>query len=222
MMKIGLNSLTVNNDITILNGVSALIDMYECSKPFYLEHKDVINKLDIPCDTMSSLITGTYDLHDAAGKKSFMHEFEETMQIAKDLGTTKLMFGLARYRTNINDDALKFFDELVDITNDNNLILMYEAISPKLYTNKFICNHKELINYTDQHKLKGIHVDFGTILAENESFVEIAKQGNVINIHFPFGEEDLSEVSGYNISIENYTGNKLTYDDVIDYLLDIR
>jgi len=46
---------------------------------------------------------------------------------------------------------------------------MYEAISK----DPFISSHKELIEFSKRLGIDGIHVDFGTILQNNEDFKEI-------------------------------------------------
>lgn len=130
------------------------------------------------------------------------------------------MFGLARYRQEMNSDKLKFFKELREVAKDRDKILLFEAISS--YGNKFLTNHKELIEFSEEINLSGIHVDFGTLRDCHESFTEISKQINVINIHFPYGEYNTTEVENFDISIENYTNKKLSVNDLADYFSKIK
>lgn len=223
-MKIGVNSFTVNNDIDILKSLrhSGLIDTYECSKYFYKKYSYCIDKLDIPCETFSSLITKDYDINDDVDWFLFIEEFEETIKMAKDVGATKLMFGLSRFRNNLTNNHYELFGTLVNIAKQNNMTLLYEAISPKLFKNDFLRTHDELIEYSIAHDIDSIHVDFGTLRSNGESFGNIADKIKVSNIHFPYGELDISEVKNHDISIENYNNKKLSVYDIADYLRKIK
>ena len=65
-MKIGINSYTANNNFELIDSLyqDGLIDMYECSKHFYKKNRYHINKLQVPCETFSSLIVEDYDITD--------------------------------------------------------------------------------------------------------------------------------------------------------------
>ena len=62
MAKIGLNSMTFNNDINILKNLKKDIDTYECTKPFLLQNYLKLLDIGIECQTFSSLIVNEYDL----------------------------------------------------------------------------------------------------------------------------------------------------------------
>lgn len=186
----------------------------------YLNNKNVLRNLNIRCDTFGSLVTGDYNLDTVEGRIGFFNEFLETISFADDIGAYKLMFGLARYRQEMDSDKLKFFKELREVAKDRDKILLFEAISS--YGNKFLTNHKELIEFSKEINLSGIHVDFGTLRDCHESFTEISKQINVINIHFPYGEYNTTEVENFDISIENYTNKKLSVNDLVDYFSKIK
>lgn len=219
-MKIGINSYTANNNFELIDSLyqDGLIDMYECSKHFYKKNRYHINKLQVPCETFSSLIVGEYDLTDNFEFFLFVEEFEETIKMAKDVGATKLMFGLAKYRTNLSSNHHELFNMLVDIAKNNGMTLLYEAISPDLHKNEFITNHDELIKFSREHGINEIHVDFGTLRSNNENFRDIAKKIKISNIHFPYGEFSLDEVKDHDISIENYSSEILSAERLSDYL----
>lgn len=218
MAKIGLNSLTFNNDISILRNVKNLIDTCEYTKKFYLDNSIELHKLDIKCDTISSLIINQYNLLDPYDRNKFDAELSDTCNIAKDIGASKLMFGMARFRKVINQDIMKFFEQMYYKCNDSGLELMFEAISPKSFENNWLKNHTELIDFSKKIGAKGIHVDFGTIINENENFESISNKYNIINIHYPFGKDIQSIINNYDISFENYTNKKISENDIIKYL----
>ena len=94
--------------------------------------------------------------------------------------------------------------------------LLYEAIS----NSKFLPNHKELIKFTKEHNLDGIHVDFGTLINENESLEDLAKETNILNIHAPFGL--IIKNIPFDISYENYTKKSLTEKEIKEFLEQIK
>lgn len=210
-MKIGINSLTFNNDFSVLQKIKPFIDTLEPTKRFYLENPQLI-KENIPMETMGSLIVGDYDLTNINDRKSFINELKETCTMCEDLGISKMMFGMSRFRKSPN---LKFFEELYYICKDKNKILMYEAISK----DPFISSHKELIEFSKRLGIDGIHVDFGTILQNNEDFKEIEKSYNILNIHFPFG---MQPNINHNISLENYSGTKLSQKEIENWLKNLK
>ena len=216
MAKIGLNSMTFNNDINILKNLKKDIDTYECTKPFLLQNYLKLLDIGIECQTFSSLIVNEYDLTNKSDRCRFLKEFKETCILANDLGCSKLMFGMERFRKVINDDILKFFVELLDVAKDYNMKLLYEAIS----NSKFLPNHKELIKFTKEHNLDGIHVDFGTLINENESLEDLAKETNILNIHAPFGL--IIKNIPFDISYENYTKKSLTEKEIKEFLDQIK
>jgi len=217
MCKIGINSLTFNNDINILKNIKDLIDTCEYTKKFYLDNSKELSKINVKCDVLSSLVINQYDLLNPEDRNKFTVELRDTCNIAKDIGVTKLMFGMARFRKNINNDIVNFFEQLYHQCEDMGLLLMFEAISPKCYENNWLKNHSELISFSKKINAPGIHVDFGTILNENECFSDISNKYNIVNVHYPFGK-DITEIRGYDISLENYTNKKLTEEEIIQYL----
>lgn len=219
---IGVNGLTINNSVDTLLTLYAegLIDTYECNRRMYLDNRNILSNCNIKCDTFGSLITGNYDLDTIDGRLKFFNEFLETIDFADDIGATKLMFGLARYRQSINETKLKFFKDLIEVSKKRGKILLFEAISS--YGNKFLTNHKELIDFSIKNNIKGIHVDYGTLRDCHESFTDISSHFKVLNIHFPYGEYNTADVKNFDISIENYTNQKLTITELSKYLEIIR
>lgn len=210
-MKIGLNSYTFNNDIKILKNIKNLINTIECSKIFYKENYKELEKLNIECQTFNSLIIGNYEL--PRDCSSFKKELKETCLMANDFGVKKLMFGMARFRT---DPGLEnFFIELVEECRNFGLILMFEAIPKNYLNNKWLCNHSELIEFSKRNNIEGIHIDFGTLYKNNESFDKIQSEYNILNIHYPIGK--IIDIN-YNVSLENYTNKKLSEIEIIKCL----
>lgn len=203
---IGINSWSLKNNFEDLVEISSynFFDSYECSKPFFLENYNKLDKLNLKCSCLSSIITGNYDLGIKNDREKFIEEIKESCEISNYLGTNKMMFGLSRFRQNINSDKIKFFKELIFIAKNYDIKLLYEAIP----NDEFIKNHEELINFSKECGLNEIHVDFGTILKNCEDYTEIYKKAKVINIHYPIG--DSKYPFGYpiiydgDLSLENY------------------
>lgn len=214
-MSIGINSLTFNNNISTLRNIRELVDTVECSKSFFRENWRELQRLDIRCETFSSLVAGQYTL--PRDNAAFRTELLETCAMARDAGVRKLMFGMARFRT---DPALApFFAELVCECRARGLILMYEAIPRGYLGNQWLCTHRELIDFTRKNGIQGVHVDFGTIHRNGEHFEEIASQCNVINVHYPFG---IPVTINNDVSLENYTSKKLSEQEIIEWLKTLR
>lgn len=216
-MKIGLNSMTFNNDIEILKNMKTYIDTYECTKLFLLENKQLLD-LDIKCDTFSSLIVGKYDLSKSSDEREFTKEFRETCTMANDLGCTKLMFGMERFRKCIDKDVLDYFVRLIDIAKEYNLSLLYEAITDSL----FLPTHKSLVEFSSKHHLDGVHVDFGTMFSNkyDYSIEDILSKTKILNAHVPFGL--IIKNIPFDVSFENYTKNKLSEKDIKEFLEKLR
>ena len=217
---IGVNGYTINNDVDLLLTLhnAGLISTYECNRQMFITNRQVLRRGVVTCNTFSSLISGNYDISTKQGREDFKKEFCETISFANDVGATKLMFGMARYRTDMTTDKLKFLEELVLLARDMNKVLLYEAIALTLHHNEFLGTHDELIQFSKEHNIGEIHVDYGTLLANSESFNDIASKIKVSNIHFPYGKLDIDEVMGYNISIENYNSVPLTEAEITNYL----
>lgn len=213
MSKIGINTLSINNDFNLLNEVKSLLDTFECSKRFYLENHNRIGKLNLECTVFSSLILGDYDISTFQGRKDFLNEYNETILMAKDLGVTKFMFGLSRFRRLKSTDTISFFKELIEYTKIHDIKLMYEAISPKLYANDFLKNHKELQEFSKECNLDYIHFDYGTARAENEQITDVDLK--IINVHYPFEPINIP----YDVSFE---GSNITKEFLINFLNGIR
>lgn len=192
MLGICTNSL--NNCFDDLLDIQQYLDTFECSKTFYIDNFQKIDRIKLNCSCFNSLILGNYDLTTPSGRKHFVTEFEETCRMANDLNCKKLMFGLLRYRKVINSDITKLFIELIDIANDYKLALLYEALSES----QWITNHSQLIDFSKHHNLPSIHVDFGTLKNEHETFNDL--RYNISNIHYPIGLPIMYD----NVSLENY------------------
>lgn len=223
-MLIGINSFTANNDFNIIKNLKDLnlIDTYECSIPFYNDYYHKLDSLDLQCSALSSIIQGSFDLTKPYDRYHFTSKLLDAIKIAKNIGTNKLMFGLAKYRSIVNNDIIKFFEELFYIAQDENTILLYEAISNKAVNNNFITNHHQLIALYNKLNCNTIHVDFGTLYNEHEIFENIVKQKNVINIHYPIHAGSLKYALNHNISLENYTNTTLSERNIIDLITNLR
>lgn len=196
---IGINTLSVNDDFKSILELQDIFDTYECSKSFYIKNYRYIDILKIPCSCFSSLITGNYDLQTRNGRKDFIHEFKDSCLMSSDIGSNKMMFGLLRYRRFVNDDIIKFFEELVHIARLYGQTLLYEALSEKT-GNKFLKNHKELITFSKLMCIPYIHVDFKTLQLEHECYDKLGYR--IGNVHYPVGYPIVID----NVSLENYDG----------------
>lgn len=198
----GINSWSLKNNFDDLLEISkyGLFESYECAKPFYMANIKRLSKINLKCSCLSSLIVGDYDLSNKLDVNDFILEFKESCLMALDLGAKKMMFGLARLRKNINSDKIKLFKELVYIANDYNLKLLYEAI----HGDGFIKNHDELIDFSKSVGLTEIHVDFNTVMKNNESYDTICNKIKVSNVHYPIGKTLQFCYDRCDISLENY------------------
>lgn len=199
---LGINSWSLKNNFDDLLEISqyGLFESFECAKPFYIANIKRLDKINLKCSCLSSLIVGNYDLSNVFDVNNFILEFKESCLMALDLGAKKMMFGLERLRKNMTLDKVKIFKDLVYIANDYNLKLLYEAI----HSDGFIKNHDELIDFSKSVGLNEIHVDFGTILKNNESYNNICNKIKVSNVHYPIGETLQICYDQCDISLENY------------------
>ena len=199
---LGINSWSLKNDFDDLLEASnyGLFESYECAKPFYMANIKRLSKIDLKCSCLSSLIVGDYDLSNKLSINDFILEFKESCLMALDLGAKKMMFGLSRLRKNMTPDKVKLFKELVYIADSSNLKLLYEAIPG----DEFIKNHDELIDFSKSVGLNEIHVDFNTIMKNNESYNNICNKIKVSNVHYPVGISLRYFSSECDVSLENY------------------
>ena len=199
---LGINSWSLKNNFDDLLEASnyGLFESYECAKPFYMANIKRLSKIDLKCSCLSSLIVGDYDLSNKLSINDFILEFKESCLMALDLGAKKMMFGLSRLRKNMTPDKVKLFKELVYIADSSNLKLLYEAIPG----DEFIKNHDELIDFSKSVGLNEIHVDFNTIMKNNESYNNICNKIKVSNVHYPVGISLRYFSSECDVSLENY------------------
>jgi hypothetical protein len=231
-MKLGLNSTTFNNDTNLLNKLLSenLIQKFEVTKLFYLNNKKYLEKIcdSKNCETFSSLIINDYNLNDVNDRKKFLSEFCETCKMASDLGCSNLMFGMARFRENVNDNIYNFFKQLLYVAKEYNLNLLYEALSNKNTKVNWINNHFELIDFSKNLTDK-IHIDFGTIKNENEDFGLIYDECcrnniKIHNVHYSFADNIIPEIIllDLDISLENYTDKCLDEQEIINKLNELK
>lgn len=199
---LGINSWSLKNNFDDLLETSnyGLFESYECAKPFYMANIKRLSKINLKCSCLSSLIVGDYDLSNKLDINDFILEFKESCLMALDLGAKKMMFGLSRLRKNMTPDKVKLFKELVYIADSSNLKLLYEAIPG----DEFIKNHDELIDFSKSVDLNEIHVDFNTIIKNNESYNNICNKIKVSNAHYPVGIPLRHFSSECDVSLENY------------------
>lgn len=203
---IGINSLSINNDFNALMELQSVFDGYECAKSFYIKNYRYLDLIKIPCTCFSSLVMGNYDLHSAEGRKKFLTEFIESCNMSNDIGSSKMMFGLLRYRKNISDDIIHFFEELVEVAKEHKQMLLFEALSLKT-GNKFLTNHNELIDFSKKMNIPCVHVDFRTLQLEHECMDKLKYA--IGNVHYPIGIPVMLD----NVSLENY--DNFTLDQII-------
>lgn len=197
---IGIATNSIRNNFDILLDIQEYVDCFECSKYFYTEHFKELDKINLPCSCFASLVIGNYDLTYSDDRKRFITEFIDTCKMSNDLNCHKMMFGLLRFRLNVNEDILKLFEELVYIARDNKQTLLYEALSKRIGS-KFLTNHSELIDFSRKHGIESIHVDYKTLTFENEKLGEIPYP--ISNIHYPIG---IPVIIDNDVTLENYEG----------------
>ena len=193
---IGINSLSLNDDFEAFLRFQNYFDGFECSKKFYYENLYNFDKIRIPCTCVSSLVRGNYDLK--TERQKFLMEFIDSCKIANDLDCNKLMFGLLRYRKNVDADTIKFFTELVDVAKSFGCDLLYEALSEKT-GNQFLKTHNELIDFSKENNISSIHVDYKTLELNKEKINLLDYP--ISNFHYPIGIPicvDYASLENYN------------------------
>lgn len=206
---IGICSNSLNNSYSDLIDIQEYFDFYECSKYFYISNFRKIDTVKLPCNCFSSLVAGNYNLNDKNERGLFVKEFVDSCKMSLDLNCHKLMFGLLRFRRQVNQDIYKLFEELCYIAYNYHQVLLYEALSPKV-GNTFIKNHSELIEFSKQHNIPSIHVDYKTLVLEKEKISELNYP--ISNIHYPIG----IPITLDNVALENY--NNLPNNEIKEWL----
>ncbi|MDD2891808.1 MAG: sugar phosphate isomerase/epimerase [Candidatus Gracilibacteria bacterium] len=171
------------------------------------EKKDFLDNLDkynIKPIAMQSLLFGKPELKlfDKEGNGQLFDYLVNLIDFGSDLGIKSLIFGSPKNRIyegilkeEAMDIATDFFRKIGDYANKKGVYICIEP-NPEIYGGNFMCNTRETLDFVKGINNPGIklHLDLGTIIANNEDLIIINEVKNNIT-HFHISEPYLEVIA---------------------------
>ena len=157
---------------------------------------------------MQSLLYGFPEISLFDGEKErnrIRMQLLKIFRIAKLLGIKKLIFGSPKNRfvrdfnQNIEEIALRFFSEIADLSEKNDICICFEA-NPKQYGCNFITDTFEAVNFAKKlnHPNFKINLDTSTIILNNNNFKEVFEYAKKYIAHIHVSSPHIKDILNIN------------------------
>ena len=163
---------------------------------------------------MQSLLFGKSDLNvfgTSATQIKLLDYLEKICYIASMLGASKLVFGSPKNRdrtglsdTNAMDKGVKFFRQLGDVAQSNDVIVCLEP-NPACYGSNFMTSSKDTLAVVKatNHPAIRMQLDTGAMVVNQESFAHVIDVTYPYIGHIHLSEPDLSALGTSGVDHKN-------------------